>query len=155
MATKIIKIGTLDYETHRDFDSSCGEETCAFWDNCCGQCDEYSVSDSYFKLVQKEPEPIYPNANPHMDMIIAWAKDTTLKVEYSIDGEKWYECAEPLWSTNYKYRFAPKPKTFFLGVVSEGDELVVSTSDEQHADIKVVMVEGRLVGVEKIAPTVL
>ena len=148
---KIIKIGTLDYEIHDDFTSSCGEMTCAFWDNCYEQCDEYNVRNSYFKQVQKEPEPIYPNANPHMDMIIAWSKDMTLKVEWSSDGEKWYPCGIPLWQPDVKFRFAPKSKTFFLKVEPEGDDdFVFKHTGEKHADIKIVLVEGKLVNVEKV-----
>lgn len=145
---KIIKIGTLDYEIHDDSDGTCGEMTCAFWDNCYDQCAEYNNYSSYFKQVEKEP--IYPNANPHMDMIIAWSKDMTLKVEWSSDGEKWYPCGIPLWQPDVKFRFAPTSKTFFLKVASVDDELVVHHTGEKHADIKILMVEGKLVNVEKV-----
>jgi hypothetical protein len=150
--TNIIKIGTSEYTLHKDTDTNCGDGACAFANDCDNQCTNHGVSQSFFKKVEesKSVNEYYPNANPHMDMIIAWAKDSTLKVEWSENGEKWYPCGTPLWQPDVKFRFAPKSKTFFLKVASVDDELVVHHTGEKHADIKIVMVDSKIVNVEQM-----
>ncbi len=52
----------------------------------------------------------------HADLIIAWANGA--KIEHLYEGKvypkctgKWFDCPNPDWSENAKYRIKPEPKS--------------------------------------------
>lgn len=57
-------------------------------------------------------ELVNSNRHPHADLIIQWANDQSLKIQFRESADKqWLDVIEPNWLTCYEYRIKPKTKT--------------------------------------------
>lgn len=61
-------------------------------------------SEDQFTLVQEEVEPVKPR--PHVDLIKAWAEDSSVKIQYK-DLDGWLELDVPHWYHDVEYRIKP------------------------------------------------
>ena len=49
-----------------------------------------------------------PQRHKHADLMIAYANDTSLVIEYRVDSEDdWYPMKCPSWNKHYEYRIRP------------------------------------------------
>jgi hypothetical protein len=60
------------------------------------------------------------------------------QIEFRIAGEGWRLASEPIFSTHYEYRIAPKPKTcerwYFAVFYPDGDNGIYEYDQREHAE---------------------
>jgi len=75
-------------------------------------------------------EPAFPNRHKHADLMIAYANDTALEIQWRFDpDQKWSDLhQQPSWDTNNEYRIKPKIVTKYqvLYLMTEYNQANVS-----------------------------
>jgi hypothetical protein len=64
----------------------------------------YSIHHSKIGAFDKYVKENMKIPHPHADLMIAFAKDSSLEFENSIDGRRWTLCKNPSWLPGTKYR---------------------------------------------------
>jgi len=89
----------------------------------------------------------------HYDLIIAWANDCSLKVQYrETDEVRWYDTASPSFAENLEYRIKPKPPVVRYMRVSLGQTYFQHEIEADVDNIKLTFdgESGSLLSVEKL-----
>lgn len=75
------------------------------------------------------------NRHKHADLMVAYANNTSLKIEQSLYGEDWYECKrEPRFYMDYEYRIKQPKKMFRVAYLGDGH--TYTAYNDSHIDIE-------------------
>jgi hypothetical protein len=69
----------------------------------------------------------------HRDLIIAWANDKSLEIQYETTDHEWRDASSPAWNEDYGYRIKPEVIRYRVAIFSDVNSTIAATKKDEIA----------------------